>query len=414
MIDCKICNKKCGSKNVLSYHVKMEHSLNYIDYLIKHENFKIPKCPICGKDCKYNHGNLFSSICGDKNCAMAHRKLLYKDETKEKIRQARFNYLKKKLGKTAWERRINGEMSYLEQWFFDNVIIKYSLLEKYDIVNEFPEYPYFIDFAFLNVRLAVELDGKQHFRNIKNQNRDIKKQALLIEKGWKVYRVRFDELKQEKIIDFLNVLNSVEKYETKILECRLYKFAEYKKSSQTREEYLKRKKQEYIEREKENILKIRNSNVDFTKHGWVVVVAKLINKKHQKIYNWMKNFCPDILERAHKSVKCLKSENNYVKIIKQKKAKIFHKMEKIAVEKGYHFDEFDNVINYKGKKLKASIDRGYYFFNIAYNSTIKHIKIHRFKAYHLYGDNIYKENSHICFKNGDKSDWSDNNIAIKE
>jgi very-short-patch-repair endonuclease len=306
-------------------------------------------------------------------------------------------------------------MSYIEQWFFDSVIIKHSLLKKYDIINEYPEYPYFIDFVFLNVKLAIELDGKQHFRNIKNQNRDIKKQALLVERGWKVYRIRFNELTQEKISDFLNTLNNVGKYETKILECRLYKFAEHKlKNIQSKEEYFKKRKNEYAEKEKENIFKIRSSNIDFTKYGWVTLVAKLIKKHHQKIHRWMKNFCPDILETAYESVQCLKSEHKYVKSIKKGKVP-FHKLEKFAVEKGYHFDGCNNVISHKGKILKIIYNKSEYpFINITYNNTVKHIKIHRLKAYILYGDNIYKENSQIYFKDRNKLNWIDSNIAFKE
>ena len=40
-----------------------------------------------------------------------------------------------------------------------------NLGEKFDIINEYEIYPYFIDFCFLNNHVCVELDGRCHFKN---------------------------------------------------------------------------------------------------------------------------------------------------------------------------------------------------------------------------------------------------------
>lgn len=146
------------------------------------------------------------------------------EDTKELLRRQRFEFLLKKTGKTAWERKNNGEMSLLEEWFFDNIICKHKLYEKYDIVNEHPEYPYFIDFAFLNIKLAVELDGQQHFKNGKKRiENDIKKDKLLNTKDWKVIRFSYDEDKIKIEKRFIDILNNIKNTNNKKLNNYIYK-----------------------------------------------------------------------------------------------------------------------------------------------------------------------------------------------
>ena len=144
-----------------------------------------------------NGGRLWKLTCHNKQCKSKYlteiQKTFYEnnEEARELHRKQRVNYLKKQTGKTAWERRAAGEMSFLEQWFYDNVIIKHNLTEKYDIVNELCVYPYFIDFAFQNIKVAVELDGKCHFVNGETRNNhDRKKDEHLFNQDWKVFRIR--------------------------------------------------------------------------------------------------------------------------------------------------------------------------------------------------------------------------------
>lgn len=157
-------------------------------------------------------------------------KFKHSEETKEKIRLKRFEFLKKQTGQTAWERKNQRKMSYIEQWFYDNVILSHQLEKKYDIVNEYSEYPYFIDFAFINIKLAVELDGKFHGEEERkkfDKNRDEK----LIEKGWMVYRIPYYKIQYENdetIKSFLIFLNNIKNFQPKIYGEYLLKYSEFK------------------------------------------------------------------------------------------------------------------------------------------------------------------------------------------
>jgi len=280
----------------------------------------IYKCKFCNKKeynspkkikiheswCKYNPNHrivseetankISNSLSGKKNGPLS-------EKHKEKLRQKRFEYLKQRNGDSAFERRNLGKMSYLEQWFFDNVIIKHNLLKKYDIINEYPFYPYFIDFAFLNIKLAVELDGASHFKNGKYRlQHDINKDNHLIKNGWKVYRIAYNETNENIINNFLNSLNNIEIFENKKLDENLFKGSLLKlKIRRNRKEYFDELKLKNYEKQKPYIILVLNSKIDFSKFGWVNKIAKIINQKPQKVNGWMKKFMLDFYKE-----KCFK------------------------------------------------------------------------------------------------------------
>ena len=48
---------------------------------------------------------------------------------------------------------------------------------------------YFLDFAFIDIKTDVEIDGQQHFRTKKCINHDIERDNFLLNNNWKVYRI---------------------------------------------------------------------------------------------------------------------------------------------------------------------------------------------------------------------------------
>ena len=63
---------------------------------------------------------------------------------------------------------------------------------------------YFIDFACTDKKIAIEIDGKQHMQEDRAQS-DRRKDALLYEQGWKVYRIKWpQENIRERIIELFN------------------------------------------------------------------------------------------------------------------------------------------------------------------------------------------------------------------
>lgn len=308
--DCKICGIKAKANHAFASHLKQKHNLTLKEYIEKY--FEIPICKYCNKEHvevygyplqrfkKYNR--FWKLTCTNKACISKYiteiQKEYYKDNeaARELHRKQRIEYLKQKTGKTAWERRAAGEMSYLEEWFFDNVIVKYDLTEKYDVINELSVYPYFIDFAFKNIKVAVELDGRCHFVHGETRNgHDRKKDEHLIKHGWKVFRIGYTENNEKTIQEFLIYISKIDAGE-KQLPNRMFKYTEYRnlnKPKRTREEWFEEQNKKLIELNQPLVELVKNSNIDFSKWGWKTQVGLLINKDSRKIVKWMQKYMPE-------------------------------------------------------------------------------------------------------------------------
>ena len=111
-------------------------------------------------------------------------KVSHSEETKDKIRQKRIEWIKTNPEKTAW--RTSNE-SYIEKVVKD-YFVKNKWNDKHLIVQEKSIFPYFIDFAFENEKVALELDGSQHKKQDRKQ-KDKEKDSKLLDIGWRVYRI---------------------------------------------------------------------------------------------------------------------------------------------------------------------------------------------------------------------------------
>ena len=305
---CKICGFTAKSNNSMTTHLKMKHNLSLNEYIL--QNFEVPICQYCNEEhvevysrplssSRRNGGRFWKLTCSKKECKSKYNIDVHKkyyeenEEARELHRQQRIEYLKQRTGKTAWERRAAGEMSYLEQWFYDEVVTKHNLAEKYDIVNELSIYPYFIDFAFQNIKVAVELDGRCHFIHGETRNgHDRKKDEYLINQGWRVFRIRYNENNEDTINEFLNYLSKIEAGE-KELDNIVIKYHEIKKQKRSFEDWKNYSAQQRYEMNKPLIDLVKSSNIDFSKQGWVNQVAVLLNKKPQKVNSWMKKYMSD-------------------------------------------------------------------------------------------------------------------------
>lgn len=186
-MQCKICLFKSKNNRSLARHLKFSHSISLIDYKIKHENFKPPTCS-CGKKTKFKDGVKFHNTCGDLICI------------KQLLREKRLKFMKENPEQTAWRTK---NLSYPEKIFI-KLLKKHKLDKQYLINREKSFFPYFVDFAFEGVNVAVEIDGGQHELPERKES-DNKKDKLLNTLGWRVFRVTAKEinLKGDEVIDNL-------------------------------------------------------------------------------------------------------------------------------------------------------------------------------------------------------------------
>jgi len=176
------------SNGLLLYHFNNYDNKKYtiVDSDNKNNNSKIVVkrltkfCEYCNTEFTPKKGKqkFCSPSCGTKNKHTS-------DETKEKLR----NIMNKKVKNgthQGWKSRSKLDRSYPEKYFegyFNNE----------NIIGWEPELPvgkYFIDFGFIERKIALEIDGKQHEyseRKIKDKEKD----TFLTENGWAVFRIKW-------------------------------------------------------------------------------------------------------------------------------------------------------------------------------------------------------------------------------
>lgn len=86
------------------------------------------------------------------------------------------------IGKSRW----NNEPSWPEKFFME--VIENEFSDK-NYITEFPFHRYAIDFAWVEKKKAIEIDGDQHQRFEEYKIRDAEKDRLLKEVGWEVLRI---------------------------------------------------------------------------------------------------------------------------------------------------------------------------------------------------------------------------------
>ncbi|NDF17674.1 MAG: DUF559 domain-containing protein [Verrucomicrobia bacterium] len=190
MFECKICGRNLDKVGNLKQHIKKCEKLSVIkDEIVRlyvDESYSVKdlrkKFQIQSEDIKDILGNKVRS--SSESNKLAHMKypenFKHTEESKKIMREKRLEFMKNNPEKTAWR--------------LSNVSYPNSLDKKYSIVREYSVFPYFIDFAFVNEMVAVEIDGSQHLLP-ERKERDDKKDKLLDDLGWLVIRVSEKEIK---------------------------------------------------------------------------------------------------------------------------------------------------------------------------------------------------------------------------
>lgn len=134
-----------------------------------------------------------------KYCSVSCARKFPTDETRKKLSD-RAKHLIREGKMKSWLSRSSRRPSYAEQFF-----INLFNSNKIEFKREYQVGRVFIDFAFIENKRALEIDGKQH-QWPERKAKDIKKDAFLISEGWKVKRipwVHHSQFDKSKIPEFL-------------------------------------------------------------------------------------------------------------------------------------------------------------------------------------------------------------------
>lgn len=296
MFECKICQKEFSNKGGFIVHEKTCEKVfphrEEIKKLYSQDLWSIRN--LCEK---YEVGKgIISDILGDlirsnsEANIIAHKKypdsFKHTDVTKKKMSIKRLEFIKNNPEKTAWR---TNSISYPEKLFL-NKITELGWDKKYSIVREFSVFPFFIDFAFMNENVAIEIDGSQHLLPDRKE-RDEKKDKLLIENGWTIIRISENEIKKnidETLVKIETILLSLlkeKKYEFGVLT--LPKKREKKERGNnglTEEQYKAHIKQRKVQRPEYTILCKMVENEGFVSVGKKYGVSDNCVKKWLRFY----------------------------------------------------------------------------------------------------------------------------------
>ena len=113
----------------------------------------------------------------------------HSDTTKQKLREAMLDRRANGYDWTLAHSKTNG-ISYPESFFMDVIA---NEIEDKDYVFQHPLGRFAIDFAWVDKKLAIEIDGEQHYTDPVQVERDLRKNALLEQEGWKLLRIRWKD-----------------------------------------------------------------------------------------------------------------------------------------------------------------------------------------------------------------------------
>lgn len=293
---CNNCNKLIKNKGAFTKHIKtcnLVFSLRgEILNLYLNEN-----CSVNDIKKKFHIGsNTIIDVLGDKMRTTTEsrqiarkrypEKYKHTEETKKKLKEIRLRFMKENPDKTAWRKN---NLSYPEKLFL-NKLESLSWDKKFSIIREYSFFPYFIDFAFLNEKVAVEIDGSQHLQD-ERILKDNDKDELLVNSGWKVVRISENEIKnniEEVFLRIENILflsNNIKQHKIGvILNPKKKQKKERKENGLTEMEYIRALNQRRVERPEYSKLLEDIKYLGFTKTGKKYGVSDNSIRKWVKFY----------------------------------------------------------------------------------------------------------------------------------
>ena len=221
---------------------------------------------------------------------LAHKKypenFKHTDESKKIMREKRLEFMKNNPEKTAW--RLSN-VSYPEKLCID-YIENNGLDKKHSIVREYSVFPYFIDFAFVNEMVAVEIDGSQHLLPERKES-DNKKDELLNELGWVVIRVSEKEIKTN-INDVFDQILTILKTKPKINNHRIglvVKPKKYQKKERNEFGFTEKQIQSIKSQRRADRPSLEELKTLISEHGYVGT-GKMFGVSDNAIRKWLESY----------------------------------------------------------------------------------------------------------------------------
>lgn len=148
-------------------------------------------CKYCGKPCKFKN----SLTLHEKHCKLNPNRVpreghKFNEEQKQQKRLVALEGYRKGIWK-GWMNCHSSKKSYPEE-FFTKVIENEFEDKNYEYNYSF--FQYRLDFAWVEKKKCIEIDGQQHQTNPIQAQSDKRKDEKLLENGWQVLRISWKEM----------------------------------------------------------------------------------------------------------------------------------------------------------------------------------------------------------------------------
>ena len=294
---CPLCKNNFKTRKLYYKHKKEEHQNNK---RLDEKDTRI---------CCYCQKSFYTTKCGisqhEHLCSKNPNKKVYSyDWCRTEIfkkHQSELMKIRHKNGTAcSFKSRKNQSHSYPEKWLIKVLENNFGLKENIDYKTELPFHGYFLDFAWPEKRLCIEIDGELH-RFEEQQKRDKNKDEFLKNDGWKELRLKWSFILKNKeatvniIKDFLSETGDI----TIPIWKSIIELREEKRKQNELNGVLKDSKGKFCPRKlKEEEWKNRkeiiiNSKVDFSKYGWKSEVERKTSLTRREIENTVKHFKED-------------------------------------------------------------------------------------------------------------------------
>lgn len=323
MYKCKHCGKEFEDKRKLAGHStfckknpkynentkRLKENREKIHHIHKNNHFHCQYCDkeIANKGCLVLHERSCRknpNICKTeniKNISKIKKEGYWKgkhlsNETKQKIRESLQKWKENNKEKfIAYSKGQSIVYENFKQYLRNNNI---------DFVEEFCPYPeerlYRLDISWPDEKIAIEINGSQHYDKDGNLNEySLEKQRFFENKGWKIiqiyYRWCYSILKNQQKISSIFDLPIHNKNYVKEIYKRSY-LSKLKKEQKILKINQKEEKQKQII---QNL--VENSGIDFSKSGWSTEAKQYLENRGElwskHIFQNIKKYFPEFLQR---------------------------------------------------------------------------------------------------------------------
>jgi len=213
------------------------------------------------------------------------KKFTHTEETKKVMSIKRKEYLKNNPDKHPWKNNSKFKSIPCE------VVKDFLKNKKIDFIEEYqPLYPnrfFSIDIAFPDKKIGIEINGNQHYDNNGTLVKYYKDRHDLIEtEDWKLYEFHYSAVYNKCI--FLSIDDILKGSKVKVDFDYKFWISDKKIKQKLKKEKREKKQKEKREKIDKKVNELINSDIDFSKFGWVQKTCEILNMEPQCVNRWMK------------------------------------------------------------------------------------------------------------------------------